>query len=185
MPPAVRNLALLGGATAGLWAMAVGASALPCLAAAVFTVLVAWPIWWHLREKALLRRHALLEGLMREESRWRRRLWPGHLAVTLRAIVALPWAAVVATFVMIFAAGYLLWMFQRVAFGETSDFLKGLGHHLVDMRPVEALTLVPLGALVVVFGLWPGLILDLISNSVTVALDSVQQAAPIALGLWR
>ena len=38
-------------------------------------------------------------------------------------------------------------------FGEVSDFLKGLGHHLTDMTPVEVLTLVPLGTLVVVFGL--------------------------------
>ena len=36
----------------------------------------------------------------------------------------------IATFCMILAAGYLLWMFQRLAFGELSDFLKGLGHHL-------------------------------------------------------
>src|SRR4029078_10952464 len=36
-------------------------------------------------------------------------------------------AAAIATFVMIFAAGYLLWMFQRVAFGDLSEFLKGLG----------------------------------------------------------
>jgi NADH-quinone oxidoreductase subunit M len=94
-------------------------------------------------------------------------------------------AAVVATFVMIFAAGYLLWMFQRVAFGELSDFLKGLGSHLTDMRPVEMLTLVPLGALVVILGLWPGLILDLIAKSVETTLAAVQQAAPVALSLWR
>jgi NADH-quinone oxidoreductase subunit M len=77
-----------------------------------------------------------------------------------------PLAAAVATFVMILAAGYLLWMFQRVAFGELSEFLKGLGHHLTDLRPVEALTLVPLGAMIVVFGLFPGLILNLIDGSV-------------------
>jgi len=94
-------------------------------------------------------------------------------------------AAAIATFVMILAAGYLLWMFQRVAFGEVSDFLKGLGDHLTDLRPVEAMTLVPLGALVVIFGLWPGLILDLISGSVAAALSAVQQATPVALALWR
>jgi NADH-quinone oxidoreductase subunit M len=109
----------------------------------------------------------------------------GEFLTLLGTFVANPWAAAIATFVMIFAAGYLLWMFQRVAFGELSDFLKGLGHHLTDMKPIEALTLVPLGVLVVVFGLWPGLILDLISHSVETALRSVEQAAPIAFGLWR
>ena len=92
------------------------------------------------------------------------------------------WAAAIATFVMILAAGYLLWMFQRVVFGELSDFLKGLGSHLTDMKPVEALTLVPLGVLVVVFGLFPGLLLDLIQGSVTTALAAVAGAAPVAMG---
>jgi NADH-quinone oxidoreductase subunit M len=94
-------------------------------------------------------------------------------------------AAAIATFVMILAAGYLLWMFQRVVFGETSDFLKGLGTHLTDMKPVEALTLVPLGALVVIFGLYPGLLLDLVQNSVATALAAVSDAAPVALGALR
>ena len=109
----------------------------------------------------------------------------GEFLTLLGTFVVYPWAAAVAAFVMIFAAGYLLWMFQRVAFGDLSDFLKGLGHHLTDMRPIEAMTLVPLGALVVVFGLWPGLILDLIAGSVDSALAAVSQAAPVALGLWR
>ncbi|HEY5435776.1 MAG TPA: NADH-quinone oxidoreductase subunit M [Candidatus Limnocylindrales bacterium] len=109
----------------------------------------------------------------------------GEFLVLVGTFATSPAAAAVAAFVMILAAGYLLWMFQRVAFGEVSDFLKGLGDHLTDMRPVEALTLVPLGALVVVFGLFPGLILDLVAGSVSNALAAVQQAAPIALGLWR
>ncbi len=94
-------------------------------------------------------------------------------------------AAVVATFVMIFAAGYLLWMLQRVTFGELSDFLKGLGDHLTDMSPVEAMTLVPLGALVVILGIYPGLVLNLVGGSVDHALAAVQHVAPIALGLGQ
>ena len=109
----------------------------------------------------------------------------GEFLTLVGTFQALPWAATVATFVMIFAAGYLLWMFQRVAFGDLSEFLKGLGSHLTDMKPVEAMTIVPLGALVVIFGLWPGLILDIISGSVTTALAAVQGAAPVALSLWR
>ena len=53
-------------------------------------------------------------------------------------------SAAIATLVMVFAAVYLLWMYQRVVFGELSDFLAGLGDHLTDMTPVETLTLVPL-----------------------------------------
>ena len=73
---------------------------------------------------------------------------------------------------MILAAAYLLWMYQRVVFGELSEFLKGLGHHLTDMTPTEILTLAPLAALTVVFGLFPGLVLDLIRGSVTTTLDA-------------
>jgi NADH-quinone oxidoreductase subunit M len=109
----------------------------------------------------------------------------GEFLTLVGTFVAIPAAAAVATFVMIFAAGYLLWMFQRVAFGELSEFLKGLGHHLTDLRPIEAMTLVPLGALVVIFGLYPGLILDLVAGSVATTLSAVRDAAPIALGLWR
>ena len=36
---------------------------------------------------------------------------------------------------MILAAGYLLYMYGRVVFGEVSDFLAGLGDHLTDMTP--------------------------------------------------
>jgi len=109
----------------------------------------------------------------------------GEFLTLLGTFQVLPWAAAIATFVMILAAGYLLWMFQRVAFGELSEFLRGLGDHLTDMKPIEAMTLVPLGALVVVFGLFPGLILEVISGSVNATIAAVQQAAPIALGLLR
>ena len=109
----------------------------------------------------------------------------GEFLTLLGTFSVYPVAAVIATFVMILAAGYLLWMFQRVAFGELSDFLRGLGDHLTDMRPIEAMTLVPLGALIVIFGLFPGLILDLVAGSVSSTLAAVGQAAPIALTLWR
>ena len=56
---------------------------------------------------------------------------------------------------MILAAGYLLFMHRRIVFGDVSDFLAGLGDHLTDMTPVEVLTLAPLVALAVVFGIFP------------------------------
>ena len=92
-----------------------------------------------------------------------------------------PAAAAVATFVMIFAAGYLLCMLQRVAFGEVSPFFESLGHHLTDMTPVEILTLVPLGALVVAFGVQPGLLLDLVKGTVADTVTSGAAGAPIAI----
>jgi NADH-quinone oxidoreductase subunit M len=92
-----------------------------------------------------------------------------------------PWIAAVAAFVMILGAVYLLWMFQRVVLGEPSAFLLGLKHHLVDMTPTEILTLAPLGLLVVVFGLFPGILLDVISGPAKDALAAVAPGTAIPI----
>jgi NADH-quinone oxidoreductase subunit M len=105
----------------------------------------------------------------------------GEFLVLVGTFEVDPYAAAIAAFVMILAAGYLLYMYQRVAFGEVSDFLKGLGGHLTDITPVEILTLVPLGTLVVIFGLQPGLLLNLVSSTVTDTLAVVEPSAPIAI----
>ncbi len=96
-----------------------------------------------------------------------------------------PWVAAASTFVMILAAGYLLWMFQRMFFGELSEFFQHHLRDLVDLRPVEALTLVPLGVLVVIFGLFPGLILTLVQGTVTDVIHGAAQASAIHVTLWQ
>src|SRR6478672_433303 len=92
-----------------------------------------------------------------------------------------PGAAAIAAFVMVLAAGYLLFMYGRIVFGEVSPFFESLGHHLTDMTPVEILTLVPLGALVVAFGVQPGLLLDLVKGTVADTVTSGAAGAPIAI----
>jgi len=106
----------------------------------------------------------------------------GEFLVFVGAFAFNPWTAASIAFVMIFAAAYLLWMQQRVLFGPLSDFLKGLGHHLTDMKPVEILTLAPLGALTVILGLFPGLILQLIAGSVQAVLAAVDPSLATAVG---
>jgi NADH-quinone oxidoreductase subunit M len=86
----------------------------------------------------------------------------GEFLVFVGSFGAAPIIAVTSIIVMVLAATYLLWMFQRVAFGTVSDFLIGLGDHLTDMNRTEALTLIPLAFLIVVLGLFPSLILDLL-----------------------
>jgi hypothetical protein len=70
-------------------------------------------------------------------------------------------------------------MFQRVVLGEPSEFLLGLKHHVSDMNATEILTLAPLGALVVVFGLFPGILLNLIRQPVQGTLAAVANATAI------
>ncbi|HYK95656.1 MAG TPA: NADH-quinone oxidoreductase subunit M [Candidatus Dormibacteraeota bacterium] len=103
----------------------------------------------------------------------------GEFLTLLGTFTTNPWAAAVATFVMILAAAYLLWMFQRVVLGEPSAFLLGLKHHLSDMNATEIFTLAPLGALVVVFGLFPGILLNLIRQPVQSTLAAVANATAI------
>jgi NADH-quinone oxidoreductase subunit M len=90
--------------------------------------------------------------------------------------------AATAALAMMLGAAYLLWMYQRVVFGDMSDFLKGLGHHLTDMTHVEVLTLTPLVVLALAFGIFPGLLLQLWQTPVTDILSSV---APHALAAIR
>jgi NADH-quinone oxidoreductase subunit M len=91
-----------------------------------------------------------------------------------------PPVAAVAALAMMLGAAYLLFMYQRIAFGEVSELIRGLGHQLSDMNRVETLTLVPLGVLTVAFGLYPGLLLDLFGPPVT---DFLAQLGAPALGL--
>jgi NADH-quinone oxidoreductase subunit M len=105
----------------------------------------------------------------------------GEFLVLVGTFAVNPYAAAVATFVMILAAAYLLYMYQRIVFGEVSDFLAGLGDHLADISPVEILTLAPLGGLVVIFGIQPGLLLNLFGGTVRETLDAVRPAAAIEI----
>ena len=55
------------------------------------------------------------------------------------------------------------------------------------MKPVEVLTLAPLVALIVIFGLFPGLVLDLVQGTAE-TLDAVASAEPVDLAgrrSWR
>ena len=103
----------------------------------------------------------------------------GEFLVIVGAFDYWPVVAAITATAMMLAAAYLLWMYQRVIFGEVSDFLKGLGHHLTDMNRVEVLTLAPLVVLTLAFGLYPGLLLELWQGPVNDVLASVGQAAAL------
>ncbi|MGH2473849.1 MAG: complex I subunit 4 family protein, partial [Candidatus Limnocylindrales bacterium] len=103
----------------------------------------------------------------------------GEFLTLVGTFAVSPAAAAIAAFVMVLAAGYLLYMYGRLIFGEVSDFLTGLGGHLTDMDPAEILTLVPLATLIVVFGIQPGLVLDLVGGTVDDTLRSVGTGAAL------
>ena len=105
----------------------------------------------------------------------------GEFLVLLGAFAFNPLTAAVAALAMVLAAGYLLWMFQRLVTGDVSDFLKGLHGHLADISVLEIITVLPLAILVVVFGLLPGPILELVDGPVEAVLEDLAQAQEIAL----
>jgi len=109
----------------------------------------------------------------------------GEFLVFLGSFAYSPAVAAVAVFVMIFAAAYLLWMFQRIFFGDLSEFLRAAGHHLTDLTPIELTTLVPLGALVIIFGLFPGLVLTLVQGTVNSVMADVSGVTAINLVFWQ
>jgi NADH-quinone oxidoreductase subunit M len=102
----------------------------------------------------------------------------GEFLVFVGSFGVAPVIALASIIVMVLAATYLLWMFQRVAFGGLSDFLRGLGGHLTDMSGTEMVTLAPLAIGIVVLGLFPSLVLDLLRGPA----QSFLAAAGVAVG---
>ncbi len=71
-------------------------------------------------------------------------------------------AAIVATGALVLSAIYILWLYQRVMTGPVRE-----GHEKIsDLVPREALVVIPLLALLVVFGVYPKPALDIITPAV-------------------
>jgi NADH-quinone oxidoreductase subunit M len=88
---------------------------------------------------------------------------------------------VIAAFGTVFAAGYLLWLFQRVAFGTPkAEFAND--PHIHDATPSEWLAWVPILVLIVVFGLVPGLIFNVTDPAVSQAVSQVHDTVTAAAG---
>ena len=73
---------------------------------------------------------------------------------------------IVAAVGTVFAAGYLLWLYQRTAFGTQKDEWKD--HHFHDVLPSEWLAWAPFLAGIVVFGVWPRLMYSVTDPAVQV-----------------
>ena len=102
---------------------------------------------------------------------------PGAAGVTLG-----PWYAIFAGTGMVIAAMYLLIMVGRICFGPLTE---PDGHHAHDELPDdlntrEIITLLPLAAGCLVFGLFPGLLLDSIEQPVNDTVRLVESAQELA-----
>ena len=62
--------------------------------------------------------------------------------------------------------------------GPLSSFLSGLGSHLTDVTPTEILTLAPLAAMIVAFGILPSILTSSFAASVATFLAAAGSALP-------
>jgi len=81
------------------------------------------------------------------------------------------WFTVFAATGVIFAAVYLLWMYQRVVFGEVKN--PELSHHLLDLNIREFVVLVPIFIFIVWIGVYPNTFLKLTEVSTQTILQQV------------
>jgi NADH-quinone oxidoreductase subunit M len=73
---------------------------------------------------------------------------------------------VIAAIGTVFAAGYLLWLYQRVAFGTPKEEFAN-DPHITDANSFEFAAWIPMLILIVVFGMVPGLMFNIINPAVT------------------
>ena len=82
---------------------------------------------------------------------------------------------VIAAIGTVFAAGYLLWLYQRTAFGEpTAEFAPGHGHDedIHDVNKFEWIAWTPLLIAIVLFGVYPQLMFKVLDPAVSLSLKA-------------
>src|SRR6478735_4390935 len=70
---------------------------------------------------------------------------------------------VIAAIGTVLAAGYLLWMLQRVAFGRVKEEWEGA--HIHDVHIPEWIAWTPLLGLILVLGVYPNLVFDMTNQA--------------------
>lgn len=98
----------------------------------------------------------------------------GEFLILLGTFLTNKWYAVLATSGVIFAAVYMLRMFQRVMFGKLE---KAENQKLVDLSMREIVVLVPVVAMIVIIGVWPGPFLNKMEKSVDHLIRTVHYRA--------
>jgi NADH-quinone oxidoreductase subunit M len=83
--------------------------------------------------------------------------------------------AAVAASGVILSAGYALWLYRRVMFG---DLIKEALKSITDLSDREKLIFAPLIAMTLILGVYPSLVTDLIGPSVSALIDHYHAAVP-------
>src|SRR5216117_738870 len=100
----------------------------------------------------------------------------GEFLILIGAFQRSIWLAAVATSGIIFAAVYLLWMYQRVIFGEITH---EANRALPDLTPREWAVLVPVVVLIVWIGVYPSAFTGTTETAVEALIAQVQAKANV------
>jgi NADH-quinone oxidoreductase subunit M len=102
----------------------------------------------------------------------------GEFLVTLASFRASFWFALLATTILVFGAGYNLWLVKRVVFGPVAnDKVAGLA----DLNGREFLVLGVLAASVILIGIWPAPLVNMMDATVQHLLhQAVASKLPVA-----
>jgi NADH-quinone oxidoreductase subunit M len=82
---------------------------------------------------------------------------------------------VLGAFGVVLSAGYILWLLERVFYGPMSDRWRSL----TDATRLEMFTVGTLVAVIVLVGVYPNVLLDVIANGVAPIYDRVQRIVPL------
>ena len=103
----------------------------------------------------------------------------GEFMVILASFKASFWYAFLAGLTLILGAAYSLWLVKRVIFGDVgSDDVA----NLKDINAREALVLSILAFMVLLVGLWPQPLVEMMHVSVEQLLEHIQQSKIVVAG---
>ncbi|WP_069882722.1 NADH-quinone oxidoreductase subunit M [Bosea sp. BIWAKO-01] len=101
----------------------------------------------------------------------------GEFLTIIGAFKANPWVAFFAAFGVILSAGYALWLYRRVVFGE---LVKPELKSITDLNTREVVILAPLMLLTIWYGIAPGTILDAFAAPTEALIKNYQAALTAA-----
>ncbi|WP_259054625.1 NADH-quinone oxidoreductase subunit M [Methylohalomonas lacus] len=97
----------------------------------------------------------------------------GEFMVILASFQASFWIAFLAATTLILGAAYTLWMYKRVIFGDIANSSVAA---LKDISPREKLILILVAVPVLLFGLWPQPLFEIMNPTLEVLLDTVTRS---------
>ena len=102
----------------------------------------------------------------------------GEFLTLVGAFKSNTWIAFGATTGVILSAGYALWLYRRVMFG---DMIKASLKGIQDMDTREKTLMIPLIVMTILLGVYPWMVLDIIGPSVSALLEQVHNAQGVVI----